>query len=301
MKPRKYQTEAIDFCLNSLSTKQRAVVQLPTGAGKSLVLLKVAEAWLRNRGRVYLIAPSAETVYQLRTLAARLGFLAELDIAERSASPFAPFVISTYNCAWLRCKQRSFTNTLCIFDECHHINYAAPVNQSILNCFTHAIGLSATPWSIGCLKFFNHNLYIYKLSSAISEGVNSEYQICPWSEPSSGAYQIIYTNRTDSLAAYCQRLRACDYAIWARKDARNIISKFRQGIVGTIVVNRMLTEGFDQPEIKQLWIAKNTRSRIAMMQMAGRALRPFQNKRARIFIANATLRTFMEKALRRAG
>lgn len=301
MNPRKYQADAIDFCLSSLSAKKRAVVQLPTGAGKSLVLLKVAEAWRRNHGRVYIIAPSVETVYQLRALAARLGFLADLDIAERAASPYAQVVISTYNCAWLRFKQRIFTDTLCILDECHHVNYAAPVNQAILTHFEHAIGLSATPWSKGCLQFFNNNRYIYKLSSAISDGVNSEYQIDAWNEPVPGSYQIIYTNRKDSLAAYCRNLPSCDYAIWTRKDSRKVIAKFRLGIVGTLVVNRMLTEGFDQPQIKQVWIAKNTRSRIAAMQMAGRALRPFLGKRARLITINDALRNNLETALHKAG
>ena len=301
MQTRKYQQAAIDFSVGALSEGKRAVIQLPTGTGKTLVLLRVAEHELRAGRPVYVIVPTDEAVQQVRHTALRLGLFPVLDTQGRKAPAQAPLVITTYSCAWHRYRRRLRTNTLCLLDECHHINFNAPVNFNILNSFQVAIGLSATPWSKGCLKYFDSNRYRYKLSQAITDGVNSQFEIKPWIEPSKGSYQIIYTNDADYRERLCGSLAGTDYAIHQRVNARKVIARFRHGILGTIIVNRMLTEGFDLPQIKRVWIARRTGSRIAAMQMAGRALRPYQGRIASIYALTSETRQLLEQAIAKAG
>lgn len=301
MTPRKYQQEAIDYCLEYLAARLRAYVQLPTGTGKSLVLMLIAKRW-RAQGRpVYIVAPTDEAVAQLHALARRLGLFAVLDTRMQKAPKSAPLVITSYSCAWRRYKQRIKKDTLCLLDECHHINYQAPVNAAILKSFEAAIGLSATPWSKGCAGYFGRNLYTYKLSQAVADGAICPFEVACWQEPQRGRYQIIYTNSGEYRTDLCSRLPQTDFAIYKRASARQVIGRFRRSNLGTIVVNRMLTEGFDLPQIKKVWIARKTKSRIAVMQMAGRALRPFQHQNAIIYAIDGQVKALLDRAIQKAG
>lgn len=302
MGDRGYQTQATAFALDSLQSCGRAVVQLPTGSGKTRVALRVAQAWLRGRGRrVYLITPSEETISQTVIAARLLGLRPMIDAGHEQASRHAQFIISTYASAWRRHEKWIAKSTLLLLDECHHVNFAAPVNADILDRFDYGVGLSATPWSKGCMAYFRKNIFIYSLSRAIADGVNAQYEIKPWTEPVNGSYQIVYTNRQDVRESLKRIMQSCDYAIYSQPRARDIISRFRTGAIKTIVVNRMLTEGFDLPAIKRIWIARDTKSRIAAMQMAGRALRAHKSRTAELFISSAQTRVLLDEALKRAG
>lgn len=302
MGDRGYQTQATAFALDSLQSCGRAVVQLPTGSGKTRVALRVAQTWLRGRNRrVYLLTPSEETVTQTVIAARLLGLRPMIDAGRQRASRHAQLVISTYASAWRRHEQWISKSTLLLLDECHHVNFAAPVNADILDRFDYGVGLSATPWSKGCLSYFRKRKFIYELTRAISEGVNSPYEIKAWSQPINGMYQIVYTNRQDQRESLKRIMQACDYAIYSAPRAREVISRFRTGAIKTIVVNRMLTEGFDLPAIKRIWIMRDTRSRIAAMQMAGRALRAYKSRTAELFIASEQTRILLNEALKRAG
>jgi len=302
MRERRYQAQAVAFAMDGLRSCGRALVQLPTGSGKTIVSLLAASCWSKQGGqRVYLITPSEEAVRQTELTARILGMRPALDIPGERASRHAHLILTTYASAWRRFQQWIGPKTLLILDECHHVNFDAPVNTDILNRFEYGLGLSATPWSKGCLSYFKRNKHTYRLSEAIAAGVNAQYAIKPWSEPVGGPYQMIYTNNHDYRESITKTLKSCDYAIYSKPSAREVIARFRRGGIQTIVVNRMLTEGFDLPRIKRLWIMRDTRSRIAAMQMAGRALRPFQSRTAEIFVHSDMTRELLHQALERAG
>lgn len=301
MQLRAYQAKAIEYALDHLAKRERAVIQLPTGTGKSLVLLMIAKAWLKAGKRVYLVVPTVEALAQLRVLCVLLGICVVVDMGERRAPSLAPFVLTTYATAWRRFRRRGVAESLLLLDECHHVNYAASVNAKILQSFPFAVGASATPWSRGCLPFFDGNRHVYRLSESIAAGHNAPYRLARWQEPQAIDSPIIYADNDDDLRQFCQSLRAADYAIYQRKNARRIIQRYRLGFLKAIVVRRMLTEGFDNPQCKAVYIARHTRSRIAAMQMAGRALRPDKGRKATIFVINSEVGTLVRKALRKAG
>lgn len=301
MQLRGYQSRAIEYALDHLAKQKRSVIQLPTGTGKSLVLLAIAKRAIRAGKRVYIIAPTIEAMTQFRRLCLVMGLCAVCDIGERRAPRLASLILTTYATAWRRFKRHAVPESLLLFDECHHVNYLAPVNAAILSEFALAVGASATPWSAGCLQFFDGNRHTYGLSESIAAGHNAPYRIASWCAPQAVDSPIIYASTGDDLREICQALRASDYAIYQRRNARQVIQRYRNALIKAIVVRRMLTEGFDNPQCKAVYIARETLSRIAAMQMAGRALRPHKGKTATIFVLDEQTRKRLKQALRKAG
>lgn len=301
MQLRAYQANATEYALDHLAKRKRSVIQLPTGTGKSLVLLMIAKKWIKVGKRVYLVVPTVEALAQLRVLCVRLGICVVVDMGERRAPSLAPFVLTTYATAWRRFRRRIASEALLLLDECHHVNYAAAVNAKILESFPFAVGASATPWSRGCLRFFDGNRHVYRLSESISAGHNAPYRLAGWQDPQAIDSPIIYADNDSDLRQFCQSLRAADYAVYQRHNARRIIQRYRLGALKAIVVRRMLTEGFDHPQCKAVYLARQTRSRIAAMQMAGRALRPHKGRKATIFVINSEVGALVRQAFHKAG
>lgn len=302
MTPRRHQAEAIAFCQKTLNAGHaRCLVQMPTGSGKSFVIRQVAKDWLKRGGSVYVLCPTEEIIQQQRLDSLREGMTPVIEKAELHASRFARYVLGTPQTMWRRFEKYRRDKMLMLIDECHHFHYEAPVNCKIASVFERVIGFSATPWSLGCLEFFESRLHVYPLSMAIRERVNCAYSLNEWEDPTPGQYQIIYCSSFDDIKQMCARIAPSDYAVHQERSARQTISRFRFGKLGTIVVNRMLTEGFDQPQIKRVWIARGTGSEIFALQMAGRALREYQGKQAEIFIQSEKTQETLRLALERAG
>lgn len=64
-----------------------------------------------------------------------------------------------------------------------------------------------------------------------------------------------------------------DYVDYSRKDANEVTERYRRGELDVIVNVQMLTEGFDAPRTRTVFIARPTRSESLLVQMVGRALR----------------------------
>jgi superfamily II DNA or RNA helicase len=65
-----------------------------------------------------------------------------------------------------------------------------------------------------------------------------------------------------------------DYVDYSRKDAQRIIERYRSQKKPDVLVNvEMLTEGFDAPHTRTVFIARPTMSESLVAQMVGRALR----------------------------
>lgn len=301
MRARSHQAEAIGYCLQNLkSGHARCVVQMPTGSGKSFVIRKLAQEWIKDGGNAFVLCPTEEVIEQQRLDSRREGMFPVIEKAELHASPFSPYTIGSFNTMWRRHEKHRRKKSLLLVDECHHFNYDAPTNIKVASIFERAIGFSATPWSVGCLDFFENRLHVYPLSRSIQDQVNCPYRLEDWIEPAPGKYQIVYCANFDEIQAMCLRIAPSDYAVYQAADARLTIARFRFGLLGTIVVNRMLTEGFDQPQIKRVWIARNTESEIAALQMAGRALRPYKGQAAAIYVQSEQTRDTLLSALDRA-
>jgi ATP-dependent helicase IRC3 len=65
-----------------------------------------------------------------------------------------------------------------------------------------------------------------------------------------------------------------DYVDYSRKDSQSVMNAFRDHAKPMVLANvEMLTEGFDAPKTKTIFIVRPTRSEALLSQMIGRALR----------------------------
>lgn len=64
-----------------------------------------------------------------------------------------------------------------------------------------------------------------------------------------------------------------DYVDYSRRDAATVTERYARGELDVIVNVQMLTEGFDAPHTRTVFICRPTRSESLVVQMVGRALR----------------------------
>lgn len=256
--------------------------------------------WLKRGRRVVVLTPSSTTLSKLYNDARKLGMNVSLDWNQHHANRADPFVIGTYQTAWNRCGKHSSAGTLLILDEAHHINIKANANLNIYNSFSHVFGVSASPWSQHCESLFPIQ-HRYTLTQAIRDGIVCQFEILPFEPIAPGKFQIVYCPSSDDVRFTARVIEHSDWVLCTRDDSTSVLTRFRSGQVGTMVVNRKLTEGFDLPAVKRVWITRESLSPILVYQMLGRALRPFQGQVAKCFIRWPKTRRSLETALSLAG
>lgn len=101
---------------------------------------------------------------------------------------------------------------------------------------------------------------------------------------------LIFCLSVEHSIKLAHALRASGYsaeAIYGKLDMKKrkeILNKFRIGEIKILCNCQLLTEGFDEPSIKDIIIARPTKSKSLYCQMLGRAVRPYPGKEfARVF------------------
>lgn len=282
-----HQREAIETCSqrfrrNSLS---RTLVQFPTGTGKTEVAVQVAIDYVTGGPfRRCLIAVSSSSVLQqfYRRICASTVLPVGIDRAEAHASSRAKIIVGTRNSLWGRLAKYP-ADTLLIDDECHHSNYEARENLRIVEHFKHVVGLSATPWTEGCLKVFGTGAKVFlSLSAAIRQGLVCPYQILPWTPPR-GPLGLVYCDSNREAERRCVETPGSTWIGINSGSVSQRIGDWMRGRHPVLFANRMLTEGFDCPSLSRVWLDKSTDSQVLLVQCAGRALRVQPGKLAAIY------------------
>lgn len=152
---RPYQNEAVEATLTHFRrSHQPAVIVLPTGAGKSLVIAELAR---RARGRVLVLAHVKELVAQNHSKYQSYGLKADIFAAGlyRRESQ-SKVVFGSVQSVARNLQQFDSEFTLLIVDECHRISDADDSQyQQILshlrlrNPQLRLLGLTATPYRLG--------------------------------------------------------------------------------------------------------------------------------------------------------
>lgn len=93
---------------------------------------------------------------------------------------------------------------------------------------------------------------------------------------------IVFANDTMHAMTLAEEFQkkgiSADYVDYTRKDAEAVIERYRTKRSPDVLVNvEMLTEGFDAPHTRTVFIARPTRSEGLLAQMVGRALRGRQS------------------------
>lgn len=268
-----HQAEAIEVCTSSFRRRDRSrtLVQFPTGTGKTEVAVQVAIDYVTSAPfRRCLIAVSSESVLQqfYKRLCASTTLPVGLDKAESHAGTTSKIIVGSRNSLWGRLAKYP-ADTLLIDDECHHSNYEARENLRIVQRFQHVIGLSATPWTEGCLRVFGGGEKVFlSLSAAVRHGLMCPFDILPWTGPT-GPLGLVYC---DSNAEAARRSQSMPGATWIGINSGSVgqrIADWLRGGYQVLFANRMLTEGFDCPRLDRLWLDKGTDSHLLLVQCAG--------------------------------
>ena len=152
---RPYQKEAVDAAINHFR-KQRhpAVIVLPTGAGKSLVIAELARI---ANGRVLVLAHVKELVEQNYSKYVSYDLTAGIYSAGLERKDKTEKVIFGSIQSVARANESFFSGfSLLIIDECHRVSVAEDTQYaSVIRMLRHAnpqlciLGLTATPYRMG--------------------------------------------------------------------------------------------------------------------------------------------------------
>jgi DNA repair protein RadD len=161
---RPYQQEAVDRTLNYFrKLRHPAVIVLPTGAGKSLVIAELAKI---AKGRVLVLAHVKELVEQNHLKYASYGLKAGIYSAGLNQKDSTQKVIFGSIQSVAKAKDAFFKDfTLLVIDECHRVGlepesqYAQVIEQLKRNNARICIlGLTATPYRLGLGWIYNYAL-----------------------------------------------------------------------------------------------------------------------------------------------
>jgi DNA repair protein RadD len=163
-KLRPYQQEAVDRTLKYFRKRRSpAVIVLPTGAGKSLVIAELAKIAI---GRVLVLAHVKELVEQNHLKYESYGLKAGIYSAGLNQKDSAQKVIFGSIQSVAKANDDFFTDfTLLVIDECHRVGlepdsqYAKVIKRLKLNNQRICIlGLTATPYRLGLGWIYNYAL-----------------------------------------------------------------------------------------------------------------------------------------------
>lgn len=298
-----HQRDAIETCVASYRRRPRSrtLIQFPTGTGKTEVAVQIAIDYVCSGPyRRCLIAVSSAAVLQqfYKRLCASTRLPVAIDKAQVHASATAKIIVGTRNSLWGRLEKYP-PETLLLDDECHHSNYEAQENLRIVERFQHVVGLSATPWTEGCLRVFGGGAKVFlSLTAAIREGLICPYEILPWVSPS-GPLGLVYC---DSNREAERRSSQTPQSTWIGINSGSVpqrVAEWMRGQHQVLFANRMLTEGFDCPRLSRVWLDKSTDSQLLLVQCAGRALRVQPGKQASIFCGSEDTAELLREALAR--
>lgn len=182
MELRPYQEEARQAVLREWEDKNRTLLVLPTGCGKTIVFAKVAEDRVRAGGRVLILAHRGELLEQAADkIAKSTGLRCAVEKAEESClGSWYRITVGSVQTLTRETRLRRFPpdhfGTI-IIDEAHHC--ISDSYQRVLRHFEAAkvLGVTATP-DRGDMKslgsYFESLAYEYTLSKAIRSGY-----LCP--------------------------------------------------------------------------------------------------------------------------
>jgi len=297
-----HQVEAIEVCERAQRGKRsRVLVQVPPGTGKTEIAARVALSWVQARpfGRAVVCVSSGPVLEQFaRRLRSSTRLPIGIERAELRAVRSCRLVIATQQSLWGRLASYD-PDTLLIYDECHHGNLDAPENLRLAQRFHHVVGLSATPWSSGCVNLFAESDRVtLPLWQAQREALLAPHEILPWVPPA-GPLGLVFcaSNRACEAASRNHALSSWVGVQIPERERKMRLQRWKSGAIRVLYANRMLLEGFDEPRCPHVWLDKETDSPILLVQMAGRALRYRPGKVARLYCASEALQDQLRAAL----
>ncbi|MCX6117747.1 MAG: DEAD/DEAH box helicase family protein [Proteobacteria bacterium] len=137
IQPRQHQSEALDAWL---SHDKFGVVELPTGAGKTiLAMLAIAKT---NRPTL-IVVPTIDLMYQWQSVVKKY-FSCSIGMLGGGSHTVETITIATYDSAAMHAERLGPKFGLIVFDECHHLPGPIYAMIAITSIAPFRLGLSAT-------------------------------------------------------------------------------------------------------------------------------------------------------------
>lgn len=317
---RPYQATAVESAIQALTTNGSAVLQMPTGAGKTVVATEIVG---QVNKPVWFICHRQEIERQVADAFTLAGI--DFGIVSPRYKPDctkAVQIISVHS-KWLEDLPLPY---FVIWDECHHV--PAPSWASLHKRLSSAkhLGLTATPERLdgkGLSDWFEELIVGPSIAELVEQGYLSPFRYFAPSDPdlasaklqagdyrkkdadaamntpvligdavaeyrrvADGKRAIAFCTSVDASMALVGRFNA--EGIPARHidgttgidERKETIAAFEAGEVRVLSNVEVFTEGFDVPSIEAVILLRPTKSPTLLLQMIGRALRYVEGKTA---------------------
>lgn len=303
---RPYQLECIDAVLNDFHSGHRMVAAiLPTGAGKTEIMLCIADRMIKSRGgKALILSHMGLLVGQTTDRAAlripnrRIGWLKHGYLPKN----IDDIIIGTMQSARLEHKISHIKDiNLIIVDEAHFIT--ADSYKAILERYPHAyiLGLTATPYK--SKRLMTNKFEKVSYCASLNDMINQGYLLPPIMI---GVQQIndditvdvckLYKERELGKSAICfmptveeaelmtsvfkmERINAATIVgDTPEATRRRIIEEYERGDIQVLCTVDVLTAGFDAPRTEVILMPQRCGSPTVFMQRVGRGLRRYKDK-----------------------
>lgn len=273
---REYQEAAVNETVQAFHSGCNSVlIESPVGSGKTIMGLMVASELVKKNPKI-----------RVNWVASRQHILKQTQKVNSQYFHVPLNLVSVFDKEPPECD-------LCIIDEAHHEATNSCIRMYARCKNTCTLGLSATPQRTDRMKLsFKRTVHSCSIPMLIEDTVLvpfHSYKV-PHYDPLSIAQ--IYASGKERFGmslAFFRTIRECRQfakflneqgisceVVTGSSDKERQIDDFESGKIEVIANVGVLTEGFDLPELKSVFIRDS--SKLPTIQMAGRGLRRSQNK-----------------------
>ena len=274
---RPYQRQCVDAVMEHFRNGVKAVMlESPVGSGKTIMGLMIAD-------RLRKMSPGKKL--SCAWVAPRHTLLDQLVEANRnfglSVTPVSMFARSARH------------YDIVVLDEAHHEATASFIQLFQTMSPTYLLGLSATPLRTDKMKLaFNETVNLCTIRSLIADDYLCRFQVfnidCMTPESAAEHYlrdpkkwgkTIVFMPTLEECRRFHELLLAAGVncpVVAGNTNNDYTLDAFRRGELQVIVNCHLLTEGFDLPDLRTVFL--KDASRLPTIQMAGRALRKHPSK-----------------------
>ena len=303
---RPYQTACVDAVINDFNTGHRKVaVILPTGAGKTEIMLSLADQMIRERGgKALILSHMGLLVNQTSERAAlripnrQIGWLKHGYTPRQTDD----IIVGTMQSARIEDKISHIKNiNLIIVDEAHFIT--ADSYKAILSRYPNAyvVGLTATPYK--SKRLMTNKFEKVSYCASLEEMIEQGYLLPPKMIAVEQLHDdvkvdvcALYLGRELGKSALCfmpsveeaelmtsvlkmEKVNAATIVgDTPEATRRRIIEDYQAGKIQVLCTVDVLTAGFDAPCTEVILMPVRCGSPTAFMQRVGRGLRRYKDK-----------------------
>lgn len=301
---RPYQTDCLEAVKTAVHKGQRHIlVRMATGGGKTFTFAHLP--WLLGAHRTMVVAHRDELLRQagktMKELGLTVGYEVAQEVADGTCQVVVASVQSLRNGRLAKFNPADFD--LLIIDECHHS--CAPSYKRLVQHFRNAsvVGFTATPYRSDKQEltdvFTDGVVFDLGLMDLIRKGyltpikvvkhdIQSKYEpkhvLKAYKKHASGKKSIVFCKdiaHTVEMAKTFTKSGVVAMPVYngmGKEEREGALKKFASNEIQVLTNCNVLTEGFDEPSIQCVVLARNTSSRALYEQMIGRGTRLHENK-----------------------